>query len=70
MWEIKAELNSLVADWVDLASYQKPLRSQAHSPLPDKDNGTTNFGFCSIVWKFMVCVGHRLQCLDISPHKP
>ena len=32
-------------------------------------------GYCQfhrvpVVWKFMVCVSHRLQCLDRPLHKP
>ena len=38
-WEIRAEQNKLVGEWIEVAAYQKPLRSKAYPPESSPDTG-------------------------------
>ena len=43
MWRVKAELNSLVSLWAELAAYQKAMRCEPHPPQNLKENGEHHF---------------------------
>ena len=38
-WTIRGEQNRLVEEWMEVAAYQKPLRSKAYPPESSPDTG-------------------------------
>ena len=38
-WEICADQNKLVGEWIEVAAYQKQLRSKAYPPESSPDTG-------------------------------
>ena len=39
VWTIRGEQNGLVEEWMEVAAYQKPLRSKAYPPESSPDTG-------------------------------